>query len=177
MGFAENIKSLFLSVDDEYDDMVDYQQPEVRQQAPQPVAQKPMTSQYYEEDMIQSQNQALQQRKMPSNKVMAMPNTHVRTSQVNKMILRKPTTFDEAKEIGYDIKAQKTVFLNLENASIEVSGSLMKFLSGVAFAMDGQVEKIGSGTYIIAPYDADLVGENFESNGMDELENPGVYYN
>lgn len=174
MGFVDSIKGVFMSFDDEYDEMVDYPQQEVRAAPQQQVVSKPVQSQYYEDEIV---TPIQQRRSQPSNKVMNISQAGVRQSQVATMILRKPSEFDEASEIGDDIKAKKTVFLNLEDTSNDVSKRLLDFLSGVAFAMDGKVEKIAQRTYVFVPHDADLIGENFVNNKSDELESPEFYYN
>lgn len=183
MGFADsfnNLKSMFLSYDDEYDDMVGQPQQEVNPQVmQQPVAQKNMSNQYYEEDAgnipITQHTQPIQQRRPQTSNVVPMTNSGMR-SQATQMFLAKPTKFEEASEIGDQIKEQRTVFVNLEDASYDVSKRLLDFLSGISFAYDGKVDKVGKLSYIFAPHDTELIGENFESNKMDELETPGIYY-
>lgn len=177
MGFVDNLKGMFLSVDDEYDDMVDYSPQETVQTAQQPAAPKPTNNQYFEEEMIASMTAPpIQQHRTPSNKVMTMP-TAAGRSQATQMVLKKPTKFEEAFEIGAEIKARRTVFLNLEATSSDVSKRLFDFLSGVTFAMDGKVQKLAHMTYLLAPHDAHLLGEDFESSRVDELETPTIYYN
>lgn len=176
MGFVDNLKGMFLSVDDEYDDMVDYPQ-DARAQVQQPPAQKPTANQYFEEEVVPpiSNSQTIQQHKSTSSKVMAMQHSNS-ASQAAKMVLIKPTQFNEATKIADEIKAHRTVFVNLEDASFEVSKSILEFLGGVAYACDGKVDKVGKLSYLFAPHDAELLGEYFESNKMGELETPGIYY-
>ena len=47
----------------------------------------------------------------------------------------------------------------------------MDFLSGVAYALDGKIKKVALATYIITPYNVDIVGDLVE-----ELENNGMYF-
>ena len=42
----------------------------------------------------------------------------------------------------------------------------MDFLSGCAYALDGKIKKVAISTYIITPYNVDIVGDL-----IDELEN------
>ena len=59
--------------------------------------------------------------------------------------------------------------LNLEKTEKEVARRILDFLSGVAYANNGKVKRIATGTYIITPYTVDLTGEGV----LDELENNG----
>ena len=43
-------------------------------------------------------------------------------------------------------------------------------MSGVAYALDGKIKKIAANTYIITPYNMDVMGDL-----IDELENSSLY--
>jgi len=61
--------------------------------------------------------------------------------------------------------------LNLEQTSKDVSRRLIDFLSGVAYANNGQIQRVANSTYIITPYNVDIMGDL-----LDELENSGVFF-
>ena len=42
---------------------------------------------------------------------------------------------------------------------------------GVAYAQDGKIKKVAVNTYLITPYNVDLLGDL-----IDELENNGLYF-
>ncbi len=92
------------------------------------------------------------------------------TTQLS-VVLVKPETFDEASGIADHLNAKRTVVLNLEGASKEVSRRLVDFLSGVAYANQGQIKRIANSTFLITPYNVDFVGDL-----LDELESSGVYF-
>ena len=48
---------------------------------------------------------------------------------------------------------------------------ILDFLSGAAYANDGKVKKVALSTYIITPYNVDILGDL-----IDELENNGVFF-
>lgn len=75
-----------------------------------------------------------------------------------KVVLVKPERFDEATDIADSLNAKKTVVLNLESCSKETARRLVDFLSGVAYANDGNVHKIANSTFLITPFDADISG-------------------
>ena len=82
-----------------------------------------------------------------------------------------PERFDDASSIADQLNAKHTVVLNLESASKEVSRRLIDFLSGVAYANNGQIKRVATSTFIITPYNVDIMGDL-----LDELENNGVFF-
>ena len=101
-----------------------------------------------------------------NNKVV---NIHA-TAQL-KVILVKPERFEAAAEIADHLRDRRTVVLNLEETNKEIARRLIDFLSGVAYAQDGKIKKIAVNTYLITPYNVDLMGDL-----IDELENNGLYF-
>ena len=53
----------------------------------------------------------------------------------------------------------------------DVSRRLVDFLSGVAYANNGQIKRVANSTFIITPYNVDIMGDL-----LDELENNGAFY-
>ena len=88
-----------------------------------------------------------------------------------QVVLVKPERFEDASYIADHLNDKRTVVLNLESASKEVSRRLIDFLSGVAYANEGQIKRVAASTYIITPRNVDFMGDL-----MDELENNGVYF-
>ncbi len=101
-----------------------------------------------------------------SNKVV---NIHA-TAQL-QVVLVKPERFDDSSSIADHLNAKRTVVLNLESASKDVSRRILDFLSGVAYANNGQIKKVANCTYIIIPYNVGIMGDL-----IDELENNGLYF-
>ncbi len=62
-----------------------------------------------------------------------------------------PTNYSSVTEIANLLLEKKTVLLNLENTNKETARRLIDFLSGVAYALDGEVQKIADNTYAITP--------------------------
>lgn len=104
--------------------------------------------------------------KRSSNKVV---NIHA-TTQL-QVVLVKPERFEDASSVADHLNEKRTVVLNLESTNKEVSRRLIDFLSGVAYANNGQIKRVANSTYIITPYNVDIMGDL-----LDELENNGVYF-
>ncbi len=100
------------------------------------------------------------------NKVM---NIHA-TAQL-QVVLVKPERFDDASTVADHLNSKRTVVLNLESANKDVARRILDFLSGVAYANDGQIKKVANCTFIITPYNVGVMGDL-----LDELENNGLYF-
>lgn len=87
------------------------------------------------------------------------------------VVLVKPERYEDACSIADHLNAKKTVVLNLESTSKDVSRRLIDFLCGVAYANNGQMKRVANNTYIITPYNVDIMGDL-----LDELENNGVIF-
>ena len=101
-----------------------------------------------------------------SNKVV-----NIRAATQLQVVLVKPERFENASEIADHLREKRTVVLNLESTNKEIARRLLDFLSGVAYANEGKIKKVAISTYIITPYNVDILGEL-----IDELENNGLYF-
>ncbi len=88
-----------------------------------------------------------------------------------QVVLVKPERFDDAPSVADHLNSRRTVVLNLESSKQEVSRRLLDFLSGVAYANNGQIKRVANNTFIITPYNVDIVGDI-----LDELESSGVFF-
>lgn len=88
-----------------------------------------------------------------------------------KVVLVKPERFEDAGAIADHLNAKRTVVLNLESTNKEVSRRLVDFLSGVAYANNGQMKRVANSTFIITPLNVDIMGDL-----LDELETNGVFF-
>lgn len=88
-----------------------------------------------------------------------------------QVVLVKPERFDDASTVADHLNAKRTVVLNLESANKDVARRILDFLSGVAYANDGQIKKVANCTFIITPYNVGVMGDL-----LDELENNGLYF-
>lgn len=87
-----------------------------------------------------------------------------------QVVLVKPERFEDASSIADHLNSKRTVVLNLESTNQDVSRRLVDFLSGVAYANNGQIKRVANSTFIITPYNVGIMGDL-----LDELESSGVY--
>ena len=95
---------------------------------------------------------------------------NIHTTTQMQVVLVKPDRFDNVSEIAEHLRSKHAVVLNLEATNKDIARRLVDFLSGCAYALDGKIKKIAISTYIITPYNVDIVGDL-----IDELENSGLY--
>ena len=88
-----------------------------------------------------------------------------------QVVLVKPDSFQDATSIADHLNNKRTVVLNLESTNRDVSRRLVDFLSGVAYANNGQLKRVANSTFIITPFNVDIMGDLL----LDELENSGLY--
>jgi cell division inhibitor SepF len=141
MGLLDELKRLARPYEDEEEDM-------------------------YEEDFapvnVKESSRELERR----NKVV-----NIHTTTQLQVVLVKPERFENASEIADHLRDKRTVVLNLEQTDKTIARRLIDFLSGVAYANEGTIKKVALATYIITPYNVEILGDL-----IDELENNGLYF-
>lgn len=95
----------------------------------------------------------------------------IHTTTQLQVVLVSPTRFENASEIADHLRDKRTVVLNLEQTDKNIARRLIDFLSGVAYANEGTIKKVALSTYIITPYNVEILGDL-----IDELENNGLYF-
>lgn len=113
-----------------------------------------------------AQGYTQQELKQHSNKVV-----NINATTQLQVVLVKPERFEDASAIADQLNAKHTVVLNLESTGKEISRRLIDFLSGVAYANNGQIKRVATSTFIITPYNVDIMGDL-----IGELENNGVFF-
>lgn len=86
-----------------------------------------------------------------------------------QVVLVKPEDFQEAAMIADHLKDRKTVLLNLEGADREMVRRMIDFLRGVTYALGGALKRVANGTFIVTPYDVDIVDEVLDELKMDRV--------
>lgn len=163
MGFLDELKKLTKPYDDEEDDFFGDEEP--LEEEPAFVA--PRREERAERrSFVENEPAEFESRPAKKdNKVMS-----IHTTTAVQVVLSKPERFEQAAEIADHLREKRTVVMNLETTNKDVARRLVDFLSGVAYANDGKIKKVAINTYIITPYNVDIMGDL-----IDELENNGVY--
>ncbi len=76
----------------------------------------------------------------------------------------KPEKYDSttAQKIADHLLNRRTVVLNLEATNKESARRLIDFLSGVAYSIDGYIQRVANNTFVIVPNNVDVSGEQLQ---------------
>ena len=164
MGMMDKFRGWMGVDDDDYEDEMDYvEETEIeassRKRSSKPVREK-------EQPVMDNPYAGEAELPKKGNKVVNI----AATTQLS-VVLVKPERFEDATAIADHLRGKRTVVLNLESTSKDISRRLVDFLSGVAYAKEGQIKRVANSTFIITPYNVE-----FEGDIMDELESSGVYF-
>ena len=162
MGFLDEIKRLAHPYEDE--DVDDFD--EDFDVSPRPVERRERDRDRERARDTLYGSAANEENERRSNKVV-----NIRAATQLQVVLVKPEKFEDASAIADHLREKRTVVLNLESTNKEIARRLLDFLSGVAYANEGKIKKVAISTYIITPYNVDILGDL-----IDELENTGVYF-
>lgn len=168
MGLVDKFKGMFVSLDD------DYEEDDEREFVVDRSERFDRSERSNREDVmprrqtrdVREEYEAEEDSRRHGNKIV---NIHA-TTQL-QMILVKPEAFEDASGIADHLNSRRAVVLNLENATKELSRRLVDFLSGVAYANNGQIKRVANNAFLITPANVEIQGDL-----IDELENSGVYF-
>ncbi len=156
MGFIDELKRLARPYEDEEDDFDDFEPVGRSNVVREKARDHEATSNLYDQNAADRRN----------NKVV-----NIHTTTQLQVVLVKPDRFEQASEIADHLREKRTVVLNLESTQKDISRRLLDFLSGVAYANEGKIKKVAISTYIITPYNVDILGDL-----INDLENNGLYF-
>jgi len=83
-----------------------------------------------------------------------------------EMKVCKPEKFEDVTKIASHLLEHRTVVLNLEDANKETVIRIIDFLFGVTFAINGQLKRVASSTYVITPPHVEVTGEQKDAEEM-----------
>lgn len=95
---------------------------------------------------------------------------NIHTTTQLKVVVVHPETFEDSKEIADHLKTKKPIVVNLEKIDSEVAKRIIDFLSGAVYSLDGNIQKISKGIFLIVPYNMGIMGDF-----KDELRNKVVF--
>ena len=81
-----------------------------------------------------------------------------RAGSQQEIVRFHPNSFQDSRKAAKDLVSSKAVIVNLENLDKDSSRRMVDFLSGVVFAMDGDVQKIAQSAYVFCPPNVFITG-------------------
>ncbi len=155
MGFIDELKRLARPYEDEEDDFDDFEPVGRSNVVREKARDREATGTVYDQNADRRNNKVV----------------NIHTTTQLQVVLVKPDRFEAASEIADHLREKRTVVLNLESTQKDISRRLLDFLSGVAYANEGKIKKVAISTYIITPYNVDILGDL-----INDLENNGLYF-
>lgn len=95
-------------------------------------------------------------------------NIHTATS--TKVVIVKPTNFEQALNICDNLKNRKIVVVNTTLLDQKVGQRLLDFIGGASYVLEAELQEVEKGIYLLSP-------SNVEVNNSlkDELSSKGVF--
>ena len=90
-----------------------------------------------------------------------------------RISIQEPLSYDEdGPKIVDDILDKKVVVLNLEMLEVDKKRQILDFVSGAVYALEGTVEKVSKGIFVICPKGVDIdnyVEDQISSGNYNQL--------
>ncbi|AEM78951.1 cell division inhibitor SepF [Thermoanaerobacter thermohydrosulfuricus] len=94
---------------------------------------------------------------IPYDRKPKIVNIHTQT-QVKVLIL-KPEKFEQVMNICNELKNKKPVIVDLQKMDKNEAQRVVDFLSGAAYALNGEIKKISGYIFLVAPENFDITGD------------------
>jgi cell division inhibitor SepF len=81
----------------------------------------------------------------------------------SQVVVLQPADIDTAKAVSNHVRAGRTVICNFEKVDPKTAQRVVDFITGAAFALDGQVSPVSNSIFVIVPRSVSLLqgaGEN-----------------
>ncbi len=114
-----------------------------------------------EEEEKEMDSQQFSRPQQPRNA--AGVNLGASTGNIELKVVR-PERFENVTQVAEHLLNKRTVVLNLEATSKEVSRRILDFLTGVAYSINGQMKKVANNTYVITPSNVDVSGDPIKAS-------------
>ncbi|MGY5239112.1 cell division protein SepF [Clostridium tertium] len=92
--------------------------------------------------------------KQKGNKVV-----NIHTASTAKVMVTKPTNYDDAREIADAIKARKIVLVNATTLETKIAQRLVDFISGSCYVLGATLQEIEQRVYLLSPSNVEVTSE------------------
>lgn len=112
-----------------------------------------------EQDVVREEQQQTPQFLHNTSKKQQNKVVNIHSNSQFKVVIMQPENFDDARDICDHLKNKKPVIVNLEEIGKDTAQRVVDFLSGSVYALDGDIQKISAGIFLIAPNNVDIMSE------------------
>lgn len=131
--FRKALIYLGLVEDDEFEELMEYEEAEVPEAPPSRRTQR-------EEARVSS--------------IQPVSTRQVRVHMV------EPKSFNDAEQIGQKFKADIPVIINLQQADPELAKRLIDFASGLTYGLDGGIQRVADRVFLLTPHNVEVSAED-----------------
>jgi cell division inhibitor SepF len=87
------------------------------------------------------------------------PVLNLHTQRQMEIIVLEPGAFDDAQTAADYLKTQRPLVINLRAAQQDLRKRIVDFLSGVAYALDGHMHRVGDEIFLFTPRHVSITAE------------------
>jgi len=95
---------------------------------------------------------------------------NIHTASSSKVVISKPSSYDEGKIIVDNLKSRRIVIVNLNGVEPKEGLRILDFLIGAIYALEGGLQPVEKGVFILTPSNIEVSNEL-----KNELTNKGIF--
>ncbi|MDI3316397.1 MAG: cell division protein SepF [Bacillota bacterium] len=80
-------------------------------------------------------------------------------SRLSRLGVFRPKVFDDVQSIADELKSGRACVVNLEASDPDASRRILNFLSGIVYAVEGEIFRIGPTVFLVTPASVEVVGQ------------------
>lgn len=83
---------------------------------------------------------------------------NIHTSSYVKVVVYQPLSFDDTQNIIDNLKSRKPIVVNLDSLDADLAQRVLDFMSGAVYSLEGTIQKVSRGIFVLAPSNVDIIG-------------------
>lgn len=95
---------------------------------------------------------------------------NIHTASSSKVVISKPSNYDEGKIIIDNLKSRRIAIVNLNGVEPKEGQRILDFLIGAIYALEGGLQPVEKGVFILTPSNIEVSNEL-----KNELTNKGIF--
>lgn len=82
----------------------------------------------------------------------------------SRIRIMKPAEFDDSRNVAKEIQEGRPVIFDVGALETDEARRIVDFVSGAVFGVDGDIKRVSGGTFVAAPKNYDITGENLKEH-------------
>ncbi len=79
------------------------------------------------------------------------------SAKQQNIVIMEPMDLNEAREVADNLKCRKPIIVNLQKAEKEMARRIVDFISGVTYALEGNVQKVQEEIFLFTPSNISII--------------------